>query len=81
MMEQREVLEGAADAERGPGVGRETRDVAALIEQLAIGGPITAGNAVDDRGLAGAVGADDRELLAGVDREADFAERAHAAEA
>ena|SRR5665213_1489736 len=37
--------------------------------------------AVDDRGLAGAVGADDREQLAVIDAKTDIAERAYAAEA
>ena len=81
MMEQREVLEGAADAEPGPRVGIERGDILPAIEQLAFGRPVAARNAVDDRGLAGAVGADDREQLAVVDAKTDFGERTHATKA
>src|SRR3979490_472681 len=81
MMEQRQVLEGAADAEPGPRVGIECGDILAAIEQLAFGRPVAAGDAVDDRGLAGAVGADDREQLAVVDAKTDFGERTHATKA
>jgi hypothetical protein len=81
MMKQREVLEGAADAEPGPRVGIERGDVLPAIEQLPFGRPVAARDAVDDRGLAGAVGADDREQLAVVDAETDFGERTHAAKA
>ncbi len=81
VLEQREVLEGAADAEPGPGVGIERGDVLPAIEQLAFGRPVAARDAVDDRGLAGAVGADDREQLAVVDAKTDIGERTHATEA
>ena len=68
MMKQREVLEGAADAEPGPRVRIERGDILPAIEQLAFGRPVAARDAVDDRGLAGAVGADDREQLAVIRR-------------
>jgi len=81
VVEQRQVLESAADAERGPCVRIEARDVAPSIEKLALGRTVAAGDAVDDRGLPGAVWADDRKQLALADRETDIGERAHAAEA
>ncbi len=81
VLEQRQVLEGAADAEPGPGVGIERGDVLPAIEQLAFGRPVAARNAIDDRGLAGAVGADDREQLAVVDAKTDIGERTNATEA
>ncbi len=80
-MEQREVLEGPADAEAGPRIRGEAGDVLAAVEQLAFGRPVAAGNAVDDRGLAGAVRADDGEQLALVDAEAHIGQRADAAKA
>ncbi|MGY3290410.1 hypothetical protein ACVWWP_003477 [Bradyrhizobium sp. LM3.6] len=80
VVEQRQVLEGAADAERSARVGRQAGDVAALVEQLAFGRLVAAGNTVHDRGLAGAVGADDREQLAIPDGEADIGQRTDAAE-
>jgi len=67
MMKQRKILEGAADAERGARIGREGGDVAAAIAQLAFARPVAARDAVDHRGLAGAVRADDRKQLALVD--------------
>src|SRR6202022_1689062 len=73
------ILESAADAERGARVGIERGDVAPAIEQLALGRAVAAGDAVDHRGLAGAVGTDDGEQLAVADGEADIGERAHAA--
>src|ERR1700686_3704169 len=79
VLEQGEVLEGAADAEPRPGVGIERGDVLPAIEQLAFGRPVAARNAVDDRGLAGAVGADDREQFAAVHAKADIADGTYAA--
>ena len=51
------------------------------IEDAAFLGPVAARDAVDHRGLAGAVRSDDREQLAGIDREADIAQRLYAAKA
>src|SRR6202011_6181616 len=79
MMKQREALEGAADAEPGPRVRIERGDVLAAIEQLAFGRPVAARDAVDDRSLAGAVGADDREQFAVVHAKTDIGERTYAA--
>src|ERR1700727_2062212 len=81
MVEQREVLEGAADAKPWPRIRVERGDVLSAIKQLALGRAVAARDAVDDRGLAGAVGADDRKQFAGFDAETDIGERAHAAKA
>ena len=82
VVEQRQVLEGAADAERGARVAALSRgDVAAVGRTAALGRPVAAGDAIHDRGLAGAVGADDREQLAVFDGEADIGQRPDAAEA
>src|SRR5947199_2034342 len=81
MMEQRKVLKSAADAEGGPRIRIEAGDVLAAIEQLAFGRLVAAGNAIDDRGLAGAVRADDREQLAVVHAKTDFRQRADASKA
>src|ERR1700757_755119 len=80
MMKQCEVLEGAADPERGAGIGIERGDISPAIEELAFGRPVAARDTVDDRGLAGAVRADDREQLAFRDCERDVGKRAYAAE-
>src|ERR1700727_3361013 len=81
MVEQREVLEGAADAKPWPRIRIERGDVLSAIKQLALGRAVAARDAVDDRGLAGAVGPDDRKQLAGFDAKTDIGERAHAAKA
>ena len=80
VVEQREILERAADAERRARIRLQAGDVAVLIEKLSFGRGITAGDAIHDRGLAGAVGADDREQFAFLDAEAHISQRAHAAE-
>src|SRR5215510_2224510 len=79
MVEQGEVLEGASDAERGSRIAGQRGDVAALIEQRAFARPVAAGDAVDDRGLAGAVRPDDGEQLAALHAEADIGERTYTA--
>src|SRR3981081_219076 len=81
MGEQRQILERAADAEPGPRIRIEGGDILPAIEQLAFGRPVAARDAVDDRGLAGAVGADDREQFAVVDAKTDIGERAYATKA
>ena len=57
-VEQRHVLEGAADAELGDGVARLGQDRAALEQDVARVGDVEPREAVEERGLAGAVGAD-----------------------
>ncbi len=79
MMKQRQILERAANAEAGPRVRIKGGDVLPAIEQLAVGRSIATRDAVDDRGLAGAIGAYDREQLAVVDAKTDIGKRAHAA--
>src|ERR1700722_158449 len=81
VMKQREILEGAADPEPGPRVRIERGDILTPIEQLAFGRPVAAGDAVDDRGLSGAVGTDDREQFAVVDAKTDLGQRTHATKA
>src|SRR3569833_3907398 len=81
VMEQRQVLKRAADAEPGPRVRIKPGDILASIEKLAFGRLVAARNAIDDRGLAGAVRPDDREQLAFVHAERDLGQRADAAEA
>jgi hypothetical protein len=81
MMEQREILEGAADAQPGSRIRIEAGDVLAAVEQLAFGRLVAAGNAIDDRGLARAVRADERKLYDLVVTEQDLGQRAEAAEA
>jgi hypothetical protein len=70
-VEQLDVLEGAGDAELGDVVGRLLRDVLVLEEDAARGRPVDPRDQVEDRALAGAVGADDREDLTFLDRERD----------
>ena len=78
---QRQVLEGARDAERAPaaGVGTRANELAADGDRAAVG-PVDAADEVDQRALAGAVRADDRADLAARDREVDIGERGDAAE-
>src|ERR1700719_1453549 len=62
-------------------MGRQPRDVLAAEDDGGRLGPERAGNAVDQRGLAGAIRADQAEALAGLDIDADIVERGEAAEA
>ena len=80
VLEQRDVLEGAGQPRRGDPVRPLAQD--ALAEELhrALLGPVDAGEHVEQRGLAGAVGADDREQLAGMDLEAHAVDRLDARE-
>ena len=68
--EQREVLEGAADAERGDAVARHLRAAAGRRTRCAAVAVVEAGQAVEQGGLAGAVGADQAGDLARRDVEA-----------
>jgi hypothetical protein len=78
--EQRQVLEGAADAEAGAVVDRGAPERLAHVDELAAARPIAAGDAVEHRGLAGAVGADDGKNLPALDMKTDVGQRLHAAE-
>src|SRR5438067_11915916 len=81
MMEQRQVLEDAADGAYWSSVGNERGDVFAAIHQLDFGPCVATRDAIDDRGLAGAVWSDDRIEFAVVDAERDFGQRANATKA
>src|SRR5690606_28939994 len=80
VVEELEVLEGAADAELGDLVGDQLVNAlsdeadSALVERL-----ITP-DEVEERRLAGAVGADQSRDRTGLHREADIPDRAKAAE-
>src|SRR6516165_4153076 len=65
---------------RGPRIRLERGDILAAIIQLSRGGTVAARYAIDDRGLAGSVRADDGKQLALSYTEADIGKRAHAAE-
>src|SRR5215470_8777005 len=79
--EQSDVLERARDPQLGPLVRFQIRDVAAVEHDPSARGRVDAADAVEDARLAGAVGADDREEIAGVDLEAHPGQGGHAAEA
>ncbi len=66
--------------ERGDAVRRHVGDVGAVEYELAAGRLVDAAHQVEDRGLAGAVGADDGEDLALVDVEGDAVDGLDAAE-
>ncbi len=77
--EESDVLEGAGDAGLGDEVGLGGQD-GALVADLAFGGDVEAGEAVEEGGLAGAVGADETDDLAAVDGEVDVADGGESAE-
>src|SRR5262249_49355900 len=79
--EEREVLERAADSDRRHAVRRQAEDAPALEQNVALARRIEAAEAVEERGLAGAVRADQAEELATTDRERHAIERHDAAEA
>ena len=79
--EQRDVLEGAADAQAGHAVARQVLQRAALEQDVAVGEAIEAADAVEQRGLAGAVRPDQAADLAVADIERHAAECDDAAEA
>ena len=80
-VEQRHVLEGAADADARDGMARLAEDGAALEQDVAVVGHVEARQAVEERGLARAVGADQAGDLAGRHVEGDAVQRHDAAEA
>jgi hypothetical protein len=79
-LHQPHVLEGAAHPQRRALVDLEPGDVAALEPHAALVGPVEAGDDVEGRRLAGAVGADDADDLPLAGPEADVAGRLHATE-
>src|SRR5437867_1179842 len=64
VLEEADVLERPRDSERGHLVRARAGDLPILEEDSAAGRREDAGDAVEERGLAGAVGADEREDLA-----------------
>ena len=72
-------LEGARHAARGERHGSDAGDVLSLEVDLAIGRHQQAGEKIDQRRLARAVGPDDRDELAGADGNRDVVERAEGA--
>ena len=80
MLEQLDVLESARNAQAGNAVRRRGAQVVFFEMQAAGGGRIDAADQVEHRGLARAVGADQREHFAAPHLEADAVHRQHAAE-
>ena len=80
-VEQRHVLERAADAELRDGVAGAAQDRAALEQDVAVVGHVEARQAVEERGLARAVGTDQAGNLARRHVEGDAVQSHDAAEA
>src|SRR5207245_5997466 len=80
VLEQLDVLERPRDAAPGDLVRRHVRDVLVTEDQSAPGRVVDPGYEIEDRRLPGAVGADDREHLAGLHGEAHAVHRPDAAE-
>src|SRR5260221_14174007 len=78
--EQREVLEGAANAEPGHGAPRQRQQRASVEPDVAPAAVIDPADAIEQAGLARAVGPDQAADLALSDRERYAVERHHAAE-
>ena len=81
VVEQADVLKRARNAQTGHLVRLGAGDVLAIENHRAAGGLIEAGDAVEERRLARAVGADEGEHLASLDVEADAVHCQKAAEA
>src|SRR5690606_26342075 len=79
--EEGEVLEGAADAERGDGVPGHPEERLRAEEDVAALALVQPRQAIEERRLAGAVRADQPDDLPGSDVERDAVERHDAAEA
>jgi hypothetical protein len=79
--EEAEILEGAADAERGDAVARRLRQASPLEENTAAIEAVEPAEAVEERRLARAVRSDEAADLPGFDREGDAVERDDPAEA
>jgi hypothetical protein len=78
--EQREVLEGPADTEPGDAMAGQAEDGPALEQDVAVVGRVEAAEAIEERGLAGAVGPDESHDLPGLHLEGDPLERDNAPE-
>src|SRR5919202_1371365 len=73
-------LEGARDAQLGAAMGGQTADILPLIQHGAGGWRQRAADQVDQRRLAGAVGADDAQPLALAHRDTEIVDGGQAAE-
>ena len=73
--EQRQVLESAADAQFGHAIARQASERAAIEEDAAALEVVQTGEAVEQRGLARAVGADQSYDLSSVHVEGNAIER------
>ncbi len=73
--EEAPPLRHDGDARRAEAMRRQARDVAAVKDEAAGARALDAGDGVDQRRLAGAVRADDREQLAGTNLDRDAPER------
>ena len=80
LLKEADVLERPADAALGGGVWRRTGDVPAVEDDAARGRLVDAGDHVEERRLAGAVGPDQAHDGALRDREVDVVDRDQAAE-
>jgi hypothetical protein len=78
--EQRHILKCARDAEPGDATGREKRPILPIQENAPLGGMIDATDGIQERGLAGTVGANDGYDLALMDINTHPLERSQAAE-
>jgi hypothetical protein len=76
-LEERDVLEGPGDAELGPVGGRELGDVGPVELDVAPLRTVDAGDAVEEAGLSGAVGSDDRVQRTASNLEAHVGEGGH----
>ncbi len=72
---QRDILEGAADADLGDAMRRARQDAVALHQNVALARLIEPRQAIEQRGLAGAVRPDQTENLPTVHVERDAVER------
>ena len=84
MLEEFDVLEGSGNAQMGDLVRAGVRDVVrspVVVNNFAVLGLVESADAVEQAGLAGAVGTDDGEYFALFDFEAYVEQRSDAAEA
>ena len=80
-IEQRNVLEGATETEVRDLMARRGEDRTVLEEDIALIGDVEAGQAIEERRLAGAVRTDQASDLAGLNVEGDPVERNYTTEA
>src|SRR3954447_25708767 len=81
VLDQADLLERATDAETGSRAGAEGGDVAAVEEHVSAARSDEARHGVEERRLAGAVGADETSDDTGLHRQVDAVNGGEAAEA